>query len=135
MSDLDTLFPAPAFITIRDHKYELRKITVAQMSAANLLAKNAFAAMDFAGGDDLTELNAASHSLDAIIALMDGGHLQATLDKLLVDLVGVTPELVATMTVNEIVDVVVSVVRHNSDFFALRLPATLRSQLQNLAYR
>ena len=130
MDELNTLFPEKEIFKLRGQDYEISKITLAQMPAANAIAVAAYGAINLDGLSN--EVDAAAIATDAIMVLIDDGPLQAKLEKLVKELTGIDGRLFRHLTIEEIVGLMIAIVQHNSDFFVLRLPMALRSSLSNL---
>lgn len=133
MDDLNTLFPEKGIFKLRGQDYEISKITLSQMPAANSLAMAAYGAINLDGLSN--EVDAAAIATDAIMVLIDDGPLQAKLEKLVKELTGVDGRLFRHLTIDEVVGLMIAIVQHNKDFFVLRLPTALRSSLAKLGQK
>ncbi len=133
MDDLDKLFPEKLSIQLRGKTYEIGKISVSQMTAANSLAQVAYAAV--AADGDITEVEAATMATDAIMAMLDDGPVQAKLEKLIKELTEIDGRLFRHLEIAELVALIIAIVEHNKDFFVLRLPRALRNSLANQALK
>lgn len=129
MDELETLFPGKLLFKLRGKDYEIGKISVSQMTVANSLAQTAYSAVSIDG--DMTEIDAASMAVDAIMALLDDGENQAKLEKLIKELTEIDGRLFRHLEITEVVDLITSIVRHNKDFFVLRLTKALRTSMVN----
>jgi hypothetical protein len=133
MDDLDKLFPEKLAFQLRGKTYEIGKISVSQMTAANSLAQVAYAAVDADG--DITEIEAGTMATDAIMAMLDDGPVQAKLEKLIKELTEIDGRLFRHLEIAELVALIIAIVRHNKDFFVLRLTRALRNSLANQALK
>jgi hypothetical protein len=133
MNDLETLFPEKQPIKIRGETYEIAKISVSQMTSANALAQVAFSALN--ADVEINEVEAASMATDAIMVMLDDGPIQAKLEKLVKELAGIDGRLFRHLEIVELVGLIIAIVRHNQDFFALRLPRALRNSMVSLTQK
>ena len=133
MEDLETLFPERETFKLRGVTYEIGKISVSQMTAANALAQVAYSAVD--AESEITEVEVASMATDAIMVMLDDGPIQAKLEKLVKELTGVDGRLFRHLEIGELVGLIIAIVRHNKDFFVLRLTKALRNTLAKQAQK
>ena len=133
MDDLEKLFPEKQSFQLRGKTYEIGKISVSQMTAANSLAQIAYSAVDADG--DITEVEAASLATDAIMVMLDDGPVQAKLEKLIKELTDIDGRLFRHLEIGELVALIIAIVRHNKDFFVLRLTRALRNSLVQQALK
>ncbi len=72
---------------------------------------------------------------DAIMAMLDDGPVQAKLEKLIKELTEIDGRLFRHLEISELVALIIAIVRHNKDFFVLRLTRALRNSLANQALK
>jgi hypothetical protein len=72
---------------------------------------------------------------DAIMVMLDDGPVQAKLEKLIKELTDIDGRLFRHLEIAELVALIIAIVRHNKDFFVLRLTKALRNSLANQALK
>lgn len=126
--ELDKLFPIkPQTVAIQGAEYPVKKITVSIMASVNILTDKAYAAIDLENIE--TEVDVAAVTASAIAALIDDGEIQRRLETVIAALTGIKPETFKDLSIEDLVDLIVKIVKVNKDFFAMRLAPKMRSAL------
>jgi hypothetical protein len=126
--ELDKLFPIkPQTVTIQGVDYPVKKITVSIMASVNILTDKAFAVIDLENIEN--EVDVAAITASAISALIDDGEVQRRMETVISALTGMKPEKFKELTTEDLVDLIVTVVKVNKDFFAMRLAPKMRLAL------
>lgn len=127
--ELDQLFPLKqASVTVRGQTYPVGKVTVKLMASVNFLTEKAYSVIDVDGIED--EIDVAAIAADAIAALIDGDDVQTRMGHVVQGLTGMTPEVFQSLEIEELVDLIVTIVKANKDFFSMRLAPKMRKALR-----
>lgn len=126
--ELDKLFPIkPQTVAIQGAEYPVKKITVSIMASVNILTDKAFAVIDLENIQN--EIDVAAVTAGAISVLIDDDETQRRLETIIASLTGIKPDLFQELTTEDLVDLIVKIVKVNKDFFAMRLAPKMRSAL------
>lgn len=127
--ELDQLFPIkPTTVSVRGKDYPVGKVTVKVMASVNFLTEKAYAVIDLDGIQD--EVDVAAIGANVIAALIDGDDVQRRMATVVTGLTGMTDEVFHSLEIEELVDLIVKIVKVNKDFFSMRLAPKMRQALR-----
>lgn len=127
--ELDQLFPIkPTTVSVKGVDYPVGKVTVKLMASVNFLTEKAYAVIDLDGIED--EIDVAAIGANAIAALIDGEEVQRRMATVVTGLTGIPDDVFHTLEIEELVDLIVKIVKVNKDFFSMRLAPKMRQALR-----
>jgi hypothetical protein len=128
-TELDQLFPIkPTTVSVRGVDYPVGKVTVKLMASVNFLTEKAYAVIDLEGIDN--EVDVAAIAANAIAALIDGDDVQQRMATVVMGLTGMPDTVFHSLEIEELVDLIVKIVKVNKDFFSMRLAPKMRQALR-----
>lgn len=128
-TELDQLFPlTPTTVSVRGVDYPVGKVTVKLMASVNFLTEKAYAVIDLEGIAD--EVDVAAIAANAIAALIDGDDVQQRMATVVMGLTNMPSEVFHSLEIEELVDLIVKIVKVNKDFFSMRLAPKMRQALR-----
>lgn len=128
-TELDKLFPlTPTTVSVRGVDYPVGKVTVKLMASVNFLTEKAYAVIDLEGIAD--EVDVAAIAANAIAALIDGDDVQQRMATVVMGLTNMPSEVFHSLEIEELVDLIVKIVKVNKDFFSMRLAPKMRQALR-----
>lgn len=128
-TELDKLFPlTPTTVSVRGVDYPVGKVTVKLMASVNFLTEKAYAVIDLEGIAD--EVDVAAIAANAVAALIDGDDVQQRMATVVMGLTGMPSEVFHSLEIEELVDLIVKIVKVNKDFFSMRLAPKMRQALR-----
>jgi hypothetical protein len=128
-TELDQLFPiTPITVSVRGVPYPVGKVTVKLMASVNFLTEKAYAVIDLEGITD--EVDVAAIAAGAIAALIDGDEVQQRMATVVMGLTGMPDDVFHSLEIEELVDLIVKIVKVNKDFFSMRLAPKMRQALR-----
>lgn len=128
-TELDQLFPIqPTKLSVRGVEYPVGKITVSLMASVNFLTDRAYSVIDLSAIDD--EVDVAAIASNAIAALIDGNDVQVRMATVVKGLTGMPEQVFHSLEIEELVDLIVKIVKVNKDFFSMRLAPKMRQALK-----
>ena len=128
-TELDQLFPlTPTTVSVRGVDYPVGKVTVKLMASVNFLTEKAYAVIDLDAITD--EVDVAAIAANAIAALIDGDDVQQRMATVVMGLTGMPDAVFHSLEIEELVDLIVKIVKVNKDFFSMRLAPKMRQALR-----
>lgn len=128
-TELDKLFPImQTTVSVRGVDYPVGKVTVKLMASVNFLTEKAYAVIDLESIRD--EVDVAAIASGAIAALIDGDEVQVRMATVVTGLTGMSDQVFHTLEIEELVDLIVKIVKVNKDFFSMRLAPKMRQALR-----